>query len=118
MRADPGVSGVGCSWLSRVGEVEDRAADQRHRPIRTDVAQPHSDEALRAVGRDREPHPRLAEQLERLAQRLAGEAQRAGVVLALVAREVGRVGIGQPRSGVDTDGLRAAVRERRRLTRR
>ena len=96
-----------------VGEVEQAARDQRRAAVRSDVAQAHGDQRLRAVGLQLEHGGRVAEQLEPLLERLEVPAQRRAVLQTLIARQVGRPAVPAPHASLQARELEPAQAARR-----
>jgi hypothetical protein len=74
-----------------VREVEDAEGDPGHAAVGEDVVEPDRHEGHRLVHRERQRHRRLAQDLERPAQRLGVEGEAPNVVLPLVGRALGTV---------------------------
>jgi hypothetical protein len=70
-------------------EVEDAVRGTGRRPVGRDVAQPNGDEGRRPVHRQLQLDDRRAEDLEPFCKDRGVECERAPVVFALVARELG-----------------------------
>ncbi len=94
-----------------VGQVEDAAGHEQRLARRRHVAQPRGDERLGLIGGDAQRQLREAQRLDRVAQRGRVEAQREGVVLALVER-LARSAVGAPVAGREAVRLRRSDRQR------
>ena len=88
-RARPATIGRTSACAIAMGEVEDAERHAGRCTVRAHVAEPDGDEGRRPVDLELQLDHRRAEDLEALLERRPVEGQRAAVVLALVARELG-----------------------------